>query len=190
MSSSSQVFLQKESVPSQEAIAAICRKAGYGLRSTLLRDSSHSAIAFVKYGPMVTLPEARTQDWVAKAVNDDSRLNLRVLWVYEAFEIPFAGASIGHIIMECIDAPDCDVNDSGLAANAVQTLIGLKAEDAVPGPVGGGLIKHSFFPDWSANYAYDTAEKLSKHINFVSQYRLLNLFTWLTDMADVENHGE
>ena len=92
--------------------------------------------------------------------------------------------------MEYIDAPDRDVNDSGLAANAVQTLIGPKAEDGVPGPVGGGLIKHPFFPDWSANYAYDTVETLSKHINFVSQYRPLNIFIRLTDMVDVENYGE
>jgi hypothetical protein len=189
MSPSSQVFFRKESVPSQDAIAAICQNAGYGRKSTILRDSSHSVIAFVKYGPTVTLSEARTQDWVAKAVNDDPRLNLRVPWVYEAFEISFAGLLIGHIIMEYIEAPDCDANDSGLAANAIQTLIGLKAGDAVPGPVGGGLIKHPFFPNWCSNYAYDTVEKLSKHINFVSQYRPLNLFVWLTDMVDVENCG-
>ena len=140
MSSSSQVFLPKESLPSQEAVAAICRKAGYNGRSILLRDSSNPVIAFVKYGLTVTLSEARTQDWVARAVNDNPDLNFRVPWVYEAFEVPLARVSIGHIIMEYIDAPDCDANDSGLAANAIQTLIGVKAQDAAPGPVGGGLI--------------------------------------------------
>ena len=119
---------------------------------------------------MVTLAQARTQDWVAKAVNDDPRLNVRVPTVYEAFEIPFSGVSIGHIIMEYIDAPHCDENDTELAANAVQTLIGLKAQDAVPGPVGGGLIRHPLFIDWCSNYAYDTVEKLNKHMNYVSQY--------------------
>ena len=171
MSSSSQVFLRKESVPSQDAVAAICRKAGYSLNSTLLRDSSNSIIAFVKYGPMVTLAQARTQDWVAKAVNDDPRLNVRVPSVYEAFEISLSGLPIGHIIMEYIDAPHCDKNDLDLVANAVQTLIGLKAQDAVPGPVGGGLIIHPLFSDdWCSNYAYDTVEKLNKHMNYVSQY--------------------
>ena len=119
-------------MPLQEAIAAICQKSGYGCRSILLCDSSNSIIAFVKYGPTVTLSEAQTQDWVARAVNDNPGLNLRVPWVYKAFEIPFAGLSIGHIIMEYINTPDCDANDSGLAANTVQTLISLKAPDAVP----------------------------------------------------------
>ena len=91
--------------------------------------------------------------------------------------------------MEYIDSPDCDANDSGLAANAIQTLIGLKAQDAAPGPVGGGLIKHPFFPNWCSNYAYDIVENLSKHINFVCQYRLLNLFLWLRDMVDFRNYG-
>ena len=76
MSPSSQVFLQKESVPSQEAIAAICRKASYGLGMRRISEEGYSVIAFVKYGPTVTLSEARTQDWVANAVNDDPRLNL------------------------------------------------------------------------------------------------------------------
>jgi len=168
MLSASQVFRPKECLPSQEAIAAICRKAGYGGKTILLCDSSNSVIAFVKYGPTVDLSEARTQDWVSNTVNDDPRLNLRVPWVYMAFEIRLSGMSIWHIVMEYIDAPDCDANDFELAANAVQSLIGLKAQDAVPGPVGGGFIKHPFFPDdWCSNYAYDTVANLSKHINFI-----------------------
>lgn len=72
--------------------------------------------------------------------------------------------------MEYIDAPDFHADDSALVANAVQILIGLKAQNAVPGPVGGGLIIHPLFFDWYSNYAYDTVEKLSKHFNFASQY--------------------
>ena len=82
---------------------------------------------------------------------------------------------IGHIVMEYVDAPDCDTNDVQLVARAVQKLISIRGPTAAPGPVGGGPIVHSFFVGWESNVTYNTVEQLEEHINNVSLRRPFTL---------------
>ena len=87
MSSSAYGFLFNKDLPSEEEIVALCQRAGYehGTGIRLLDQSSQSVIAWIKYGLNVTVPEARTQAWTAKALNDNPASGLRVPRVYHAF---------------------------------------------------------------------------------------------------------
>lgn len=78
--------------------------------------------------------------------------------------------SIGFIVMEYIDAPDCDSGDVRLVGKAVQTLIDLPAPGSALGHVGGGggSIVHSFFGEWSLVPKYKTVKDLNDHTNNVS----------------------
>ena len=148
MSSSAYGFLFNKDLPSEEEIVALCQRAGYehGIGIRLLDQSSKSVIAWIKYGPNVTVLEARTQDCTAKALNDNPASGLRVPRVYHAFTRDTRTWTIGFIVMEYVDAPDCDSGDVLLVAKAVQTLIDLPAPGSTLGHVGGGggSIVHSF----------------------------------------------
>jgi hypothetical protein len=168
MSSSAYGFLFNKDLPSDDEIVALCQKAGYDRTGIpLLDQSSQSVIAWIKYGPNAVIAEARTQDWTAKALGDNPASVLRVPRVYHAFTRP-RRYLIGYIVMEYIDAPDCDSGDVQLVAKAVQTLIDLPAPDAVLGHVGGGSLVHPFFLDWIPILEYKTVKDLNDHINNVS----------------------
>jgi hypothetical protein len=157
MSSSAYGFLYNQNLPSEEEIVAHCSSHGFVRGIPIVDRSTNSAIAWIKYGPNVTIDEARTQDWTAKALRDSGVSDLQVPRVFHAFTSEHHGYPIGYIAMEFIDGVDCDSNDVELVAKAVQTLIGLKAPPASAlGHVGGGTrsIVHSFFLEWLPNAEY------------------------------------
>jgi len=68
-------------------------------------------VAWVKYGPCISMAESRTQDWASRyrdsEVNSDGLV--RVPRVYDAFVIRREGRfPIGYIVIEYIDALDCE----------------------------------------------------------------------------------
>ena len=67
---------------------------------------------------------------------------MRVLQVYKAFSSDNPRCRIGYIVMEHLDAPDCDEGDDQLVARTVQTLISVTGpgSKSAPGPVGGGRV--------------------------------------------------
>ena len=79
MTSSNYGFLYNKNLPSEETIVVHCQQVGYTITGTPLLDaSSKEVIAWIKFGPNVTIDEARTQDWTAKALERDSASDLRV----------------------------------------------------------------------------------------------------------------
>jgi hypothetical protein len=102
-------------LPSPDQIVALCKEAGYeGDRIAFADPSSSSGavLAWFKYGPNVTVDEARTQVWVAEHLNINfPEASVRVPSVYMAFTSPHPFWPIGYIIMEYIDAPDCRNRD-------------------------------------------------------------------------------
>jgi hypothetical protein len=168
--SSNYDFLYNEHLPSEDAIVAHCREVGYEITGIPLSDaSSNAVIAWIKYGPNVTVHEARTQDWAAKALADIPDSGLLVPRVFHAFtrKTP-SWFPIGYIVMQYVEGADCGSGDVDLVAKAVQTLIGLRAPSLTLGHVGGGAIVHSFFPDWDPVADYKSIEDLDAHINNVS----------------------
>ena len=66
-------------LPSQETIVALCNAARFDRTGIpLCNQPSGPIIAWVKYGPNVTMAEALTQDYVAKYLTADSVAGLRV----------------------------------------------------------------------------------------------------------------
>ncbi|EPQ50713.1 hypothetical protein GLOTRDRAFT_133815 [Gloeophyllum trabeum ATCC 11539] len=119
-------FLVNESLPSDADIVTRCRQAGYDVLGFKLVDEAQSVIAWVKYGPNVTIPEALTQDRVAKALCNVPSSGLGNPPSFRAFTREKASFSIGYIVMEYIDTPDCDKSDVDIVAKAVQALIDLR----------------------------------------------------------------
>jgi hypothetical protein len=116
-------FLFRGDLPSPEVITAACRSAGYertGMPFTI--HSSEPSIVWVKYGPNVTIAEPLAQDFFAKVVDTNPDVREPVPRVHMAFVAKTAGFSVGHAIMQYVDAPDCNEHKSQLVASDVQTL--------------------------------------------------------------------
>ena len=182
MSSSPYGFLFNPSLPSEETIVAHCLDLGFVRGTTIVDPSTTSVIAWIKYGPNVTIDEARTQDWTAKALRDAGVSDIQVPSVFHAFTADYYGYSIGYIAMEYIVGIDCGPNDVELVAKAVQALIGLQAPPtATLGHIGGGTrsIVHSFFPEWLPNVNYKSDQDFYAHIHKVSVCQCL-MVLWRT----------
>jgi len=176
MSTITSGFLPIDDLPSQDTIVALCKAAGYERSGISLRHQpSGPIVAWVKYGQTVTVPEALTQDWVAKFLLTNPASGVLVPRVFMAFVMAFKFSdnldyTIGYIVMQYIDGVDCSKEDVALVAAAVQTLISVPAPSSVPGPVGGGRIVHSFFvDDWTSAITYDSVEELQQHIDVIIQ---------------------
>lgn len=189
MSSSPYEFLYNPSLPSEEEIVAHCVKLSFPRGTPIVDPSTTSVIAWIKCGPNVTLDEARTQDWTAKALRDAGASDVQAARVFHAFTADYCGCSIGYIAMEFIDGIDCDSNDVDLVAKAVQALIGLRAPPtATLGHIGGGTrpIVHSFFPEWLPNVNYRSDQDFYAHIYNVSVcQRLSGCYSELRPMLDL-----
>lgn len=176
MPSSPYGFLCNPSLPSQEEIVAHCLKLGPEGGTRIVDPSTTSVVAWVKFGPNVTINEARTQDWTARALVDAGAPDLQVPRVFDAFTTDYHGCSLGFIAMEFVAGVDCDLNDVELVAKAVERLISLRApQDATLGHLGGGTasIVHSFFPEWLPNAEYKSDQDFYAHIHNVSGCRRL-----------------
>jgi hypothetical protein len=130
MSQSDFGFLPDNNLPSHEDIVDECEKAGCNL--TGIPFPNQPIVAWIEYGPYVALAEALTQDWVAKELNAKPEAGVRVPRVYDFFSRVIPEYTMGYIVMEYIDAPDCTETNVGLVAHAVQTLISLKAPSSAP----------------------------------------------------------
>ncbi|KAI0000987.1 hypothetical protein BJV77DRAFT_1057854 [Russula vinacea] len=162
------------------------REAQLPPRNPIVDPSTTSVIAWIKCGPNVTIDEARTQDWTAKALRDAGASDVQAARVFHAFTTDYCGFSIGYIAMEFIDGIDCDSNDVDLVAKAVQALIGLRAPPtATLGHIGGGTrpIVHSFFPEWLPNVNYRSDQDFYAHIYNI--FELLNI----DFRGDISSHG-
>ncbi|KIO16673.1 hypothetical protein M407DRAFT_246939 [Tulasnella calospora MUT 4182] len=96
------------------------------------------------------MAEALTQGCIAKVLGANPGAGVQVPRVYMAFSSDDLDYPTGYIVMEYIDAPDCDERDYELVAKAVQTLISVPGLSSAPGPVGGGRIIHTFFMEWTS----------------------------------------
>ncbi|KDQ17197.1 hypothetical protein BOTBODRAFT_64232 [Botryobasidium botryosum FD-172 SS1] len=159
-----------KSLPSRKEIVALCDETGYDRTGIPFRNEpSEPVVAWIKYGPNVTMDEAYTQDWVAKFLNAEPEADVTAPRVYMAFTDT---RGIGFIVMEFVDAPDCTSRDAKLVAPAVKKLISIRGPSPAPGHVGGGHVVHTFFvDDRTAPFPYETVKELEEHINGILKYK-------------------
>ncbi|KDQ12843.1 hypothetical protein BOTBODRAFT_175989 [Botryobasidium botryosum FD-172 SS1] len=159
-----------ENLPSRKEIITLCKKAGYKITGIPFRNQpSGPVVAWIKYGPNVTMDEAYTQDWVAKVLNAEPETDVTVPRVYVAF---MSTRGIGYIVMEFIDAPDCTSRDVKLVAQAIKKLISIRGPSLAPGHVGGGHAVHTFFvDDRTAPFPYETVKELEEHVNGILKFK-------------------
>ena len=131
-----------------------------------LVDESSGATPYarIRCGTRVTMGEALTQQFVGQALNGKADTAVRVPCIYLAFQVGFWG----YIVTEHIDGSICDSSDAALITTAVESLITVRGPTAVPGPIGGGLIRHYFFNEEESPITYDSVQELEDHINGVS----------------------
>ena len=78
----------------------MCEAAGYDRSGLpLCNQPSGPTIAWVKYGPNVTMAEALTQDYVAGFLIADSAAGVRVPRVYAAFTRDTSHWAIGYTVV-------------------------------------------------------------------------------------------
>ncbi|OSD04990.1 hypothetical protein PYCCODRAFT_1465448 [Trametes coccinea BRFM310] len=162
-------FEPSDGLPSDNDIISQCSKVykadlNANIRGTALLDLAGKPF-WVKFGHDVTQAEARTQDYVGRAVRARNGADnvFRVPVVYRFFKTDYKG----YIAMEFIEGKSCGREDADRVADAVRFLVTIRAPDdqLSPGPVGGGPICHDFFVERRSGIAYPSLESLSSHIN-------------------------
>jgi hypothetical protein len=146
------------------AVVTKCKQHGHGPSGFAEYSPDRTESVWIKYGPCVTMGEARTQDFIAKIVNSSEGYNVRVSNVFYAFRYE----DIGYILMQHIPGQDCSTDDLDQIVLAVKQLLSIDSPTATPGPVGGGPIGHRFFDEHQSNVQYVSVGELQEHINNVS----------------------
>ncbi|TDL19625.1 hypothetical protein BD410DRAFT_434290 [Rickenella mellea] len=157
-------------MPSPKEILSLCHAAnsvGFPF------PSSDQPVAWIKFGRWVTKGEALTQHSVALAMNAISSTAVHVPAVYLAFMADGRGYIVmefvpGLTVAQRLSEPGADAKNMYQAVGrAVQQLIAHRAPTGTtqPGPVGGGCIRHDFFPDRESAIAYPTVGVLQEHVN-------------------------
>ncbi len=173
-------------LPTPQDVVLKCKENGHGPSAFTIYSPDGSEGAFVKYGSLVTMGEARTQNYIANDVNSDKDIVVLVPRLYYAFRYE----GIGYIIMQHVDGNDCNDNDADIIALAVNRLRPIASPTTSPGPVGGGPITHRFFADHWSTAQYYSIEDLQQHINNVSSavhysYRLFTLVKLDSHLGEV-----
>ena len=85
-----------------------------------------------------------------------------------AFSVDNPDYRIGYIVMEYIEAPDCDEGDVQLVAGAVQTLISIPVRTLCLDP---SVEDPLYIPESSGRLrSLTTLEELQRHVNGVSEH--------------------
>ena len=171
MATASSIFSKPPTgIPSNDEIVALCHKAGYKKDGIPYADSSGAVLAWIKYGFNVGMDEAFTQGWVATYLDAHPEADIKVAHVFATFTSPHPASTIGYIVMEHINAPDCDDSHHEQVAKAVAALLRIEAPNDVPGHYGGGAVVHSLFFEWESEIKYESKEELENHLNGVSEH--------------------
>ncbi|KIY47118.1 hypothetical protein FISHEDRAFT_45947 [Fistulina hepatica ATCC 64428] len=158
--------------PTRDQIIRLCFEKGREFKG-LTYPPNGCPVAYIKYGFTVTMGEAQAQLFALQS-------GARVPRIHHAF----MHGQITYILMEYIDGMtvsdwlrvysddrDWVYNE---VANAVSQMLGFTVpQDAPPGPIGGGLTRHSFFQDFVAFRPYASVKDLEEHIN-----KALNWTAW------------
>ncbi|KIY61587.1 hypothetical protein CYLTODRAFT_384531 [Cylindrobasidium torrendii FP15055 ss-10] len=174
MSSSPYEFTPNPNLPSNDDIIALCETLGELPGGTTISDpSNNSVIAWVKYGPNVTVGEAQMQHWTAIALREAGVSDVQAAPVFRAFNGEWHGRSVGYIVMQYFEGADCDSNDADLVAGAFKALTSLQVPPtATLGYFGNGTrtIVHSFFPEWFPNADYRSDQDFYDHIRNICRH--------------------
>ena len=158
-------------LPTPQVVVCDCKAHGCGPAHLVIHSPDGLDLVFAKYGPSISMGEARTQHLVATSVNSDEDVVVLVPRVYYAFRYK----RDGYIVMEYIDGSDCEDGDFDAIARAVRRLWSIPSPTTSPGPVGNGPVSHRLFYRGRSDIRYDSVEALQSHINSVSS--ALALFT-------------
>ena len=151
-------------LPSPENLVLQCLRHGWGPSNITIHQPDGSDAAVVKWGHGVGMSEARTQDFLAKQVNEDRNNVVRVPVVYLAFR----HNNVGYIAMQHVGDRDCNRDDFPKITLAVKHLQQIPSPTLAPGPVNGGPIMHCLFSCSLSSVSYSSVELLEEHINAVS----------------------
>ena len=150
-------------LPTPYAVVTKCGQHGPGPSGFAEYSPDRTESAWIKYGTLLAMGEARTQDFIAKIVNSDKGCIVRVPPVLYAFRYE----GVGYIVMQHIHGHDCSEDDINEIAIAVKRLRSIESPTTSPGPVGGGPVTHRFFPDHRSSLRYNSVGELQEHVNSV-----------------------
>jgi hypothetical protein len=162
-------------LPTDDEIIHLCNQKGP--RFNILKyELGGFPIAYIKYGHSVDMGEVWAQLYAKPFV--------RVPEIYRAFKRDRAT----YIFMEYIDGQTvrerllgdqaCRDQIYDQVATALYRLLTIRVpQESRPGPIGGGLIQHCFFYDFTACKEFASVPDLQNYINLVL---LNNLFACTT----------
>jgi hypothetical protein len=144
-------FLANDNLPPHDTIVASWQAPGYDRSGIpLCNQPSGPIIAWVKYGPNVTMAEALTQDYVARFLIANSAAGVRVPRVYAAFSRDSSYCVIGYIVMQYIDAPDCGRETISWLQGLCRRLVASKVRAPRLGPSAEVALYTTF--SWSGRH--------------------------------------
>jgi len=170
-----------------ETIAFCQTRQAYGDYSpTQVYPSQEAPIAFIKYGgkDYSMMAEALNQQFASNTLESmpqQETENILIPKIYRVFEQD----KVVYIIMEYIagetfkelldkELPHDQLQEYyNLIARAIALFLSFKVpHDTIPGPVGGGIIKHPLFKYTVASIEYASVDELQEHVNKVCLDRL------------------
>ncbi|KAK0185469.1 hypothetical protein F5146DRAFT_1227862 [Armillaria mellea] len=104
-------------LPTPQAVVTKCKEHGFGPSGFVEYSPDGIESAWIKYGRLVAMGEARTQDFVANIVNSDEDCVVRVPRIYYAFWYRER-----YIVMQYIHGHDCSEDEAEAIALAVKRL--------------------------------------------------------------------
>ena len=97
MSPSEYEFQYNPNLPSDEKIVAHCLGLSFRCRGTYIVNPSISLIiAWIKYGPNITINEACMQHWTSNALREAGALEVQVAPVFHVFTAEHKGSNWIH----------------------------------------------------------------------------------------------
>ncbi|KAH6718703.1 hypothetical protein BKA61DRAFT_261570 [Leptodontidium sp. MPI-SDFR-AT-0119] len=149
--------------------------------NTLAYPSPESPVAFIKYGPeeLGMREEWRNQEFAFEALeklHPQERKGVHIPKIYRVIQ----REGMIYIVMEyVVGATLAELAKSSLEgeqqeryeqiAKAIRLFLAFEVTDqASPGPVGGGIIKHPLFEDAVASLRYNSAKDLQEHLTTVA----------------------
>ena len=176
-------------LPQDEEIVKACNEqshvdgSGYGNRCAVYPLSAPQL--FIKYGydDDGISEEARNQRFAYEALRGmpkQDTAGIRIPTIYHVF----SSNKKEYIVMEYVQGKtirqllDKESVDTRLqecytqVAQAIKLFLSIPILTAIPGPVGGGIIRHPLFKDTIASVEYSSVAHLQAHLNTVTSLYL------------------
>ena len=175
---------QQPKLPQDEEIVKACNEQSYTYGNGCSNRYALYPLAapeiFIKYGydDEGMLEEARNQTFAYKALREmpkQDTIGIRIPNIYRVFSKKQSVYIVmeyvqGETVKELLEKESVDTLQEcyDQIAKAIRLFLSIPIHTTIPGPVGGGMIRHPLFKDTIASINYSSIADLQAHLKAVT----------------------